>query len=260
MYYYYGVLFRKQTIEHTITQWEKDFNLSCELKFILKICLNWLYQEGYHNHHLINDFITQHLQPSDDKDHIRPWIKNNMEAIINVFYEQKRFDLCTYSLLNEWVKTKSIIDEKGLIYSWHPYKRNYQVAIYLEKEPFNEINFQQLNHFLSQIGYKPLCYNIIHTPFSSFINCNQLPHHTCPYGKNEIHYYDPVKPIQLIKEIAHIPCVIFGGNNLNLSSDCNFMPYPSYKAIEHAIKELSTSHLMNTRKIDLEPDDNCLIQ
>ena len=89
------MLFRKQTIENTIVQWEKDFALSHELKFILKLCVNWLYQQGYNHHDFINDVILQHIHPLDDKDHVRPWIKNNIEGIINFFYDQKKFNLNT---------------------------------------------------------------------------------------------------------------------------------------------------------------------
>ena len=156
--------------------------------------------------------------------------------------------------------TESILDDKGVIHRWHPYKINYQVAIYLEKTHFNEITLEQLDYFTRQIGYKPLCYNIIYTPFSSPVDCGHLPYHTCPYGKHQIYYYDPINPINLIKEIAHVPCVIFGGHNLNLSSDCNFKHYPSYRDIEHAIKEMSSSLFMDPRKNEFESDDNCLIQ
>lgn len=254
------MLFRKPNIENTIAQWEKDFNLSHELKFILKICMNWLYQQGYNHHDLIKDVILQHLHPLDDKDHVRPWINNNIEAIINVFYDQKRFDVNTYHLLDAMLITKSIIDDKGVRHRWHPYKVNYQVAIYLEKAPFNEISLQQLNHFTTQIGYKPICYNVIHTSLSSIIDYSHLPHQTCPYGKHHIDYSDPINPIMLIDEIAHVPCIVFGGHKLNLSSDCHFKVYPSYRDIEDAIREMSASLMATSKEIEYELDETCLIQ
>ena len=254
------MLFRKQTIENTIVQWEKDFALSHELKFILKLCVNWLYQQGYNHHDLINDVILQHIHPLDDKDHVRPWIKNNIEVIINFFYDQKKFNLNTHLLLDTLLITESILDDKGVIHQWHPYKINYQVAIYLEKAPFNEITLEQLDHFIAQIGYKPLCYNIINTPFSSSVDCSYLPYHTCPFGKHQIYSYDPIKPINLIKEIAHVPCIVFGGHNLKLNTDSNFKVYPSYRNIEDAIREMSASLLTTSEETEHELDKSCRIQ
>lgn len=256
------MLFQKQTIKNTLSKWGKESDLSNELKFILEICMTWLCQQGYDYSNLIKDFIHQHLHHAHNNDHIQPWIKYNMEAIINVFFEEKRFDVNTHSLLDAWLKTEITINDEGLIHSWHPYKMNYQVAIYLEKKPYNDITMMQLEHFLAQIGSPPLCYNIIHTPFSSFLDGNQIPYQTCPFGKKDIYYFDSETPIMLSNVIKHIPCIVFGGKDLNLSLDFNFKCYPSYHMIVDALQTLTQTMLTNNipKQADYEPNDECSIQ
>ena len=261
-HYYMAVLF-KNKIEHTLKKWEKEISLSNELKIIFSIYLDWVVDHGHFKNELVTDLVKNNFPNSDNPDKIRPWIYFNLQKIIDALFDNKRLSINYQYLFDQLVKTNFFLDKDGNRREWCSYRKNYQIAIYVESEKLNQITIIQMQKFLEKIKYYPICFIIIKSTLT-FFDIRDIKHASCPKKTMTIFHDDNEKTIEIDNELASIPCLIFGGKKLKLSDKNKFFHFPSYSQVCEKIIELTNDieilNPLNSLKEELVDEEYCRLQ
>lgn len=233
-----------EMIEQTFYSWERaNFALNDDIKIIFQLTLKWIFEQGRHKHIPFYDFIYMYLPNYEATVAIIPWVRFNLEALINHLHKNKLLTHSTHTFQSEWSNKQHIRSLFGKDYVLSPIRVNYQIAIYINKQSvLNHIVVEQINHFLSTMKHPPLGFIILRDECSALFNIDKHININTDHQALTTLSIDALSSIRLTGQFKHIPCVVFGSHKLNFSQEhSNVKCYPSYQDVCAVLADIKIS-------------------
>lgn len=173
--------------------------------------------------------------PIDNTSAIPEWVKAQLEKLITLLHQKKRCHHNMQSLLNTFNTSTIIESDEGPI-QVIPFRWNYQIVLFKHtKGDFNQA-IQQMQDFLNQLSYPPLCILVLYPESQPKPKINQQIQ-KMPFGYRFIPY-DITNPTIPAPDFGSIRSIVFGTPHLDLFKTSLNEIYPSVEWVRDQLISL----------------------